>query len=289
MKKILLIIVFVLCWFGVYSQNFNEGFSEYADLSKFTVIDSAYMKCTYKLTYVKDTLKQSEKSTDMQILLVGKTVSKYYSQYKLDYHNFVAKLMKDDSEDGIPRIKEDGAWSYELFKNYPAGKETVTDIESMLRQSFYYEEDMPKLNWQMGNEQQTVLGYPCQKATVRFRGRDYTAWFAMSIPVMNGPWKFGGLPGLILKLYDSKEQFVYECIGLENLKQKEPIKYYKVDCTKTTRLGLAKQYERWHADLAAYEYTVFGREVSYYYRKTGKLEHRRNGSPPIPYNPIELE
>ena len=287
MAKKIVTLILILTVNNIYSQNFNRGIFDYVDLSKYSVIDSAYMKCTYKLTYVKDTLKQSEKSTDMQILLVGKTVSKYYSQYKLDYHYFVKKMIEDNKD--YPGITEKGAWSYELFKNYPAGKVTVTDIESMLYSNFMYDEDMPVLNWKMENEQQTVLGYPCQKATTHFRGRDYTAWFAMSIPVMNGPWKFGGLPGLIMKLYDSKEQFLYECTGLENLKQKEPIKFYKVDYTKTTRKELDKQYRRFHDDYANYMTTVLGIQVAYLDEKTGKFYDATHSKNKIPYNPIELE
>lgn len=34
-------------------------------------------------------------------------------------------------------------------------------------------------------------------ATTQFRGLTYTAWFALDIPINEGPWKFHGLPGLI--------------------------------------------------------------------------------------------
>lgn len=48
----------------------------------------------------------------------------------------------------------------------------------------------------------SILDYKCIKATTRFRGRDYTAWVTKELPINDGPWKFYGLPGLILQIED---------------------------------------------------------------------------------------
>ena len=52
-----------------------------------------------------------------------------------------------------------------------------------------------------------IGNFLCQKAVSNFRGRDYVAWFAKDIPVHAGPWKFYGLPGLILEVYDENGKF----------------------------------------------------------------------------------
>ena len=44
------------------------------------------------------------------------------------------------------------------------------------------------------------MGYKCQEAVGKFRGRNYKAYFLKDIPISNGPFKFDGLPGLILKV-----------------------------------------------------------------------------------------
>ena len=59
-------------------------------------------------------------------------------------------------------------------------------------------------------------------ATANFRGRHWTAWFATDIPVSDGPWKLGGLPGLILEAYDKGHQYTFTAVGLERVKE-EPI------------------------------------------------------------------
>lgn len=57
--------------------------------------------------------------------------------------------------------------------------------------------------WTIMDEGKKILGFRVQKAITQFRGRIYTAWFTREIPVTYGPWKFFGLPGLILEVYDS--------------------------------------------------------------------------------------
>jgi len=143
-------------------------------------------------------------------------------------------------------------------------------------------------DWKISDEIQTVFSYTCQKATISFRGRDFIAWFAADIPVPNGPWKFGGLPGLILKLYDSENNFVYECQGLEQLKNKEAIKYYKLEYTKISRKELDNLYRKFHDDYAAYN-TSLGTPVYERDPKTKQMLKVEHSFGKIPYNPIELE
>ena len=287
MKKWILWIGFIFTVNQIYAQYFNFTSSD-ENLSKYNVIDSAYLKCSYKLTYLKDPFKPEDKSTDLQILLIGKEISKYYSQYALDYNHYVMKEVKKGAET-VSNIKESGAWSYQLFKDYSQGKETVTDIASMLRGNYIYKEDFPLFDWKINDEKQTILSYTCQKATVSFRGRNFIAWFAADIPIPNGPWKFGGLPGLILKLSDSENNFIYECQGIERLKEKELIKFYKVDYTKVSRKELDKLYRRFHDDFAAYQFATTGRGMYVVDPKTKKSTYIEHSFRKIPYNPIELE
>lgn len=275
MKNLLTSIILVFFLQNIYAQQFTFN-NRYENIEKYTVLDSAYIKCSYNLTYLKNNNKPKATSTDFQILLIGRYISKYYSQYALDYNNFITDYLKK-GHDTYPHPKEKGAWSFEVFKNYPRGKETVTDIASLLRGNFYYEEDLPVFDWKVCDEKQTILSYSCQKATVSFRGRDFIAWFAVNLPVQNGPWKFGGLPGLILKISDTENNFLYECTGLEHLKQKEPIKFYRVEYTKLSRSDLMKAYKRFHDDFIGYMNNL-GTEVDIV-----------GGSLKLVYNPIELE
>ncbi len=73
---------------------------------------------------------------------------------------------------------------------------------------FILVEKRPSINWKITKESQKILGYTCYKATTKFRGRDYIAWFSPDIPYNLGPWKLGGLPGLILKVENDVFDYV---------------------------------------------------------------------------------
>ncbi|ROI10229.1 GLPGLI family protein [Kaistella haifensis] len=69
-----------------------------------------------------------------------------------------------------------------------------------------------EMKWKLLPETQTMDGYKLQKATTKFGGRDWTAWFAKDINISEGPFKFRGLPGLIFSLEDSTKDFSYRLV-----------------------------------------------------------------------------
>ena len=108
----------------------------------------------------------------------------------------------------------------------------------------YYQEPYPLMKWSLCNEKCEILGYDCQKATCLFRGRNYIAWFAPLIPVQHGPWKFGGLPGLILKVSDTQNIYTFECVRLTKQPQditRRPFNGYE-ETKRTLVLKLARKF-----------------------------------------------
>ena len=193
------------------------------------VLDRAHMKCLYRYVYTFDTLK-NELRDDLLILQIGKEVSKCYSYYTFqsdslqrtpDGAKVWSELFRRATEkDGIygdfPHVR----MSTYVYKNYPTGQMTITDRISS--QGYCYVDSLHTQIWTMGDSTREVLGYTCQQAMADFRGRRWTAWFAMDIPVSDGPWKLGGLPGLILEAYDEGHQYTFIAVGLERVAE-EPI------------------------------------------------------------------
>ncbi len=75
---------------------------------------------------------------------------------------------------------------------------------------YYVAEVKPKIEWELVNETKQIGSFTAFKAKCNFRGRNYTAWYVLEIPLPYGPWKLQGLPGLIIEAYDEyKEFYVY--------------------------------------------------------------------------------
>lgn len=68
--------------------------------------------------------------------------------------------------------------------------------------------DEVKIVWNLKKEVKKIQGISCNLATARFRGRTYEVYYAPSIAVSAGPWKFHGLPGLIFEVRDKKQEIV---------------------------------------------------------------------------------
>ena len=111
---------------------------------------------------------------------------------------------------------------------------TVYDVAG-LGEYGYYSEPFSELEWSIVEDStKTVLGYECMKATAGYHGREWSVWFAPEIPVQDGPWKFCGLPGLILEAAEPSGQHHFIATGIETSdKEIAPIynveKYDKMD------------------------------------------------------------
>lgn len=72
--------------------------------------------------------------------------------------------------------------------------------------------------WKLENDMKILKDFKAQKATANFGGRQWIAWFTKDIPLSEGPYKFHGLPGLILEIKDTKEEYIFNLVKSSNLK-----------------------------------------------------------------------
>ncbi|MBS1735943.1 MAG: GLPGLI family protein [Bacteroidetes bacterium] len=98
--------------------------------------------------------------------------------------------------------------SMHLFKDYESRRiifeYNSSFIKSKNKENFY-SDTLYGIVWNLSDEIKKIDTFDCYKATASFRGRNYVAWYAPSIAISEGPWKFGGLPGLILEIYDTSK------------------------------------------------------------------------------------
>lgn len=179
-------------------------------------------KYSYVIYYDFTGKVNKEDSTKMvnerMILLSGESISKY-----LSYNKFLADSMLMDqyknpkmingspsfSMQGVPRPKVNHQVSKDFSNN-------TYKFNNVLGVNYYvFSESLPDLQWKLQAGEKDVLGYKCQQATAHFSGRDYIAWFTAAIPIPDGPYKFSGLPGLILEITDTRGDYKFVAVGLE--------------------------------------------------------------------------
>jgi len=203
------------------------------------LLDEAKHRFYYDYTYEFDTITLTDTREDLMILQVGQNVSKSYSYYTFrsdslkDTHDgrkvfresintFVREQMARGERPNPPYVRRMGTM---VYKNHPKGRVTVTDA---IGGSYYiYTDELNPQIWEITDSTKTIMDYSVQMAVSDFRGRRWTVWFAPDIPISDGPWKFGGLPGLIMKAYDTEKHFHFSIVGIENM-ENDPIVFSPV-------------------------------------------------------------
>ena len=108
---------------------------------------------------------------------------------------------------GVPNAK----YKYYISKDLSKPTNDIKVYDKIGTGNFMYE-DTTKLQWELVDEKKQIAGFSCQKAQTFAFGRKFVAWFTTEIPISDGPYKFRGLPGLIVELYDDKKYFVFSLI-----------------------------------------------------------------------------
>lgn len=146
------------------------------------------------------------------------------------------KSKKDKSE--FPKLPNGKSiqptfFDYFIIKNME--DKSVNFVESIGSKQVYYQEDR-KMNWEISPSVSDFNNYKVQKATMKFGGRTWTALFTPDIKISDGPYKFLGLPGLILKLEDDKGDYRFSFVKKIKL-EKAFSESIKQDARKSTRIN----------------------------------------------------
>ncbi|PKG43966.1 GLPGLI family protein, partial [Psychroflexus sp. MES1-P1E] len=108
-----------------------------------------------------------------------------------------------------------------ILKDYKNKQIKVSD--RIAGDVFLYTENIAPYVWEVKKDKKTVNEFKVQKAITNFAGREYEAWFTEEIPITQGPYKFDGLPGLIIQISDTENHYNYQLISFKKLKAKKGI------------------------------------------------------------------
>lgn len=149
-----------------------------------------------------------------------------------------AGIMKDLSKSlKSPKI------SARIYKYYPGMKvQYVEKIANGFAPANIGYVEEPKFNWSIQTEKQKIGEYNAQKATTEYGGRKWTAWFSTDLPFQDGPYKFSGLPGLIVKIEDDDKNYSWVLQG--NKKVKDYTEYSYIENLMQAKGGKVTELSR---------------------------------------------
>ena len=253
------------------------------------VIDKLKYTITYRTKSVRDTTKLDSVgrynygNEDTQ-LEVGEKVSYFYSATRRAYMENLLKSLDGRSVQIQGSNPARGNLSMDFYRGYPAGKSTYLD--EVIREKFRITEPLEQPQWDIiADSTKQILNYDCQMARCTFKGRTWTAWFAADIPLDNGPWKLCGLPGLILRAYDAKQQYIFDCVGMKQANEGENITYdSKFDKYAASTMKEFVDYQR----KAVPEDILATQGIKIEVPEEMKAELMKKLAKPQPSNPLEL-
>ena len=192
MKKIF-VAIFLIIGFNIFAQN----------------------RFFYDYKFIPDSTDKANVITEMMLLDIDKKGSNYYSQQKFladstSRADVERQLKLSPNNISINRTDRPGQVSYKVTKQYPDFK---TYLFTRVSSDSYKIEEDKKLEWKILPDKQKIGAYNAQKATTNFGGREWTAWFSTDLPFQDGPYKFYGLPGLIVKIEDKTGSHSMTLVG----------------------------------------------------------------------------
>lgn len=289
MKKALFIIIFSGLWLSVSAQKVDWNRSNanlQADSIAKKILEPARYLVTYTYRFVKDAKYPDDKRTGMTILQVGNHYNRFCDYYELKFDSICDELSRGKLSvtEAYPLMMgslKKAVFTEGIIFNKPKKKEIIQRTAGIITQRYQYEEDLPKLEWEILKGDTTIAGFHCNKAKTKLFGREYIAWYAADINMPYGPYKFYGLPGLVLSVTDTKGHFEFTLNGLQKADKQTPIYLWaNKDIVKTSRKTVRNIYKNFCADPASALTSEGNIEIPDDVKATVQAK---------PYNPMELE
>lgn len=158
-------------------------------------------KAVYELTYKTDSVGVYHNSE--VVLLMKNNDNSYFRDYK---------RFKNDSIQST-EIRGVGAFINEIVTTNNQTKK-INIHRNFENTDVFYTESIP-MAWTLKNEESSINGIKCRKATLQTYGRNWNACYSEDYPFQFGPYFFAGLPGLILSVEDDQKFYQFKLMSFK--------------------------------------------------------------------------
>lgn len=162
----------------------------------------------YDVEYRKDSTSQLTSKQNFHLDITGDEVLYYTRDY------FIADSL---TKENIP-FPEGLKLSTSNIIKHTKGSSSFSEYD-LLESTVLNLQTTDTQTWTLTPDKKEVNDITLQKATTTWAGRNWTAWFAKEIPFQEGPYKFLGLPGLIVEISDDENNYQFSLVKSQNLKE----------------------------------------------------------------------
>jgi GLPGLI family protein len=161
----------------------------------------------YELNFKKDSTAEKY-DKDFFVLDISQGGQKFYNY----------EFYKNDSINRS-KINSEPIFSYPELDIRIAHKNNSTEFDNyyLKTPAYYLLKSNDEQQWKILPETKKYGDFNVQKATTKFGGRTWEAWFTTEFPFQYGPYKFYGLPGMILEIADTKGNYIFSFKGNKNI------------------------------------------------------------------------
>lgn len=171
------------------------------------LIFSQVTRFVYQVSQSPDSTKLDDKKIESAYLDVDGQKSIFYSENRIKRDSIMERMRTTRSFDRTQLQELRSNINYVIEKDI--ANQSLLYKDRIGRDQYSYNEK-PNFSWKILPETIKIGDYNTQKAETQYGGRTWYAWFTQDVPLQDGPYKFSGLPGLIVKVEDSKGQYSFD-------------------------------------------------------------------------------
>ena len=197
----------------------------------------------------KPSTKDSLREKELMILKINthekKSIFQSLGNQQVDSINRKASELKSSEEKEVLEKTTSGFSPEKSSFNFIISKDLSTG-DLWLKEKIGFNKyqsifTFPKESWKLMDENKNIHGYLCKKAEIAFGGRIWIAYYTSQIPIQDGPYKFYGLPGLILELSSTDKAYSFSLKSLANKPTEPNTNFEKIIIIKPEQFLKLKQ------------------------------------------------
>ena len=216
-----------------------DGIDHYKK-NKRLILDKAHLDIFYQIKFLLDSTKVDDVEKGQTVLRVSDRYTLFTDYYRIlhdSINDLCAESRKNAQKYKVTWDSISEKRCYLLhFQSAINLERAVATVQWRVLRKYQYEQPLPDFEWNLEAGDTLILDKHCKKATCLYAGRNYVAWYTEEVNLPYGPYIFGGLPGLIMYLHDTKYNWVFTCNGIEKATKLRDMYLYKDKrYQKTTR------------------------------------------------------